>query len=194
MGTVTQDIRSALRAAFWSGDLSEKKWRRAIRDPAMGHQAILKTSFEHMPSPLLIREMGEKEFIKRWPSIRKLFDANNPGEYKRLLLFDAIWGILTTGDSRYPVSEQTASLSKGRLQILREVVRHPGVSIYTLSRKLGRDYSRIFKEVKMLASQKLLEIKKDRIRGRNVSRLFARHSINTELFNIHSRRGQIQAP
>lgn len=176
-----ENIRSALRTAFWSGGISVKKWRRAIRARSLSHKALVKTSFMHMPSVLLVREIGRKEFIKRWPELRKLFNPRNNSERKRLLLFDSIWGLLTAGDSQYPVSEQIARLSKGRRQILREIVNHPGITIYALSEKVNRQYSRVFKEVKMLAALNLVDIKEDRHQGRKISKLTSPHSINTEL-------------
>jgi len=187
----SKKIHSALRSAFWSGSLSEKKWRRVIRDHSMSHKAILKTSFEHMPASFLVNEIGKKGFAKRWPVIRKLFDPNNANEQKRILLFDSIWGIITTGDSQYPVSGKIVSLSKGRLLLLQETVNCPGLSIYALSRKVGRDYSRVFKDIKTLVSQNLVDIKEDLVQGRKISKLFSRESINTKLVPGQDYTGQL---
>jgi len=183
----SKNLESALRAAFWSGNLPAKKWRQAVMDPAMGHKAILKTSFEQMPAAILVGNLGEKTFLKRWPGIRKLFDPENPGDQKRLLLFDSTWGILATGDSQYPVSDKVASLSKGRLELLRQIVNDPGISIYALSLKVRRQYSRVFKDVQLLVRQELVDVGKDATAGRVLSRLYARDSINTRLAAAQNR-------
>jgi len=150
-------------------------------DPSLGHKTILKTSFDHMSVGVLVSQMGEKMFIKQWPAVRKLFDPGNSQDRKRLLLFDSTWGILTTGDSQYPVSEKVASLSKGRLALLREIVNYPGISIYALSVKVNRQYSRVFKDVKLLVQQQLVDVRSDLAQGRKISKLFARESINAKL-------------
>jgi hypothetical protein len=183
------NLESAIRSAFWSGNLPEKKWRRAIREPSPDHKTILKTSFDHMPAVILVSELGERAFIKRWPEIRKLFDRGNVDDQKRLLLFDSTWGILATGDSQYPVSEKVASMSRGRLGLLREIVNYPGVSIYALSLKVHRQYSRVFKEVKLLVQQRLVEIRKDEAQGRRISKLYPRESINAKLADSSGRLG-----
>ena len=146
-----------------------------------------------MPAALLISEIGEKEFIKRWPAIRPLFNSQSTNEQKRILLFDSIWGILTARDSQYPVSEKIASLSKGRRQLLQETVNDPGLSIYSLSRRVGRDYSRVFKDVKMLVSLDLLDIVDDQVQGRRISKLFSRESINTKLARIRRQKSDCSA-
>jgi len=176
-----QDLAPVIRTAFWSGTLPEKKWRQAMQGSPAAHKLIVKTSFAQMPSTALIAELGEKRFLKVWPEIRKLFDPGDAKDRQRLLLFDSAWGILATGDSQYPVSEQVAALSKGRLALLREIVNSPGLSIYNLAKKTARSYSRVFKEVKLLADYGLVAVEEDKVGNRKVGKLYARESINTKL-------------
>lgn len=150
----TDYLQSVINESFWSGKLSVKQWRAAIKDPSMNHKAILVTSFTHMPSSVLLGEIGEKSFIKKWPEIRRFF----PPENKRVILFDGIWGILTTGDSQYPVSLKISNLSKGRRELLAEVVNDPGISIYSLQKHVKRPYTRVYKDIKLLVEQGLVFI------------------------------------
>ena len=183
--TKAKYLAPIIRQAFWSGRLLPRKWRAAIMDAGLSHKSIIKTSFTHMPSSVLLDVMGKSTFVKRWPRIRTLFSSDDTMDSKCLLLFDSTWGLLTTGDSQYPVSEKVASLSKGRMALLSEIVNYPGeFSIYGLAKKLSRPYSRVFKDVKKLVSMDLVEIRDDKRNGRKVAKLYSIESINTKIVDI----------
>lgn len=178
----TKELQTIINERFWSGNLSAEKWRRAVKKPVMSHKSLIKTSFERIPSSVLVDEMGENIFINRWPEIRSLFSPANQQDKKRVLLFDGIWGILTTGDSQYPVSSKIAQLSKARRALLAEIVKNPGMPIYKLQKQVARPYSRVFKDVMTLVELSLVNIEKEVSNGRQVSRLFSTESINTKLY------------
>lgn len=176
------DIQAIIDTAFWSGSISLKKWRQAVvNDRSLRHKTIIKTSFDFIPSTFIVREIGEQNFIKRWPAIRQFYNPADRHDKNRLLLFDSTWGILAVGDSQYPVSENVANLSKGRRALLGEVARWPGISIYDLSKRMERDYSRVFKDVGMLVEQGLVETKTSIAGGRKTSNLYSPESVNTKL-------------
>lgn len=187
------DLQALINEGFWGGNLPVARWSAAIKDPMRASRFIIKTSFDYMPSKVLIHEMGEKQFIKAWPAIRSLFDQQNQQDLKRLKIFDCSWGILAAGDSQYPVSQKVANLSKGQRALLSEVVTWPGISIYALHKRAEREYSRVFKEVKLLVEQQLIEIRKAVQSGRVVSCLFAAESINTKLFEMERLRREQSA-
>lgn len=140
------------------------------------------TAFRHLPFRFILNEYGKDRFIKDWPTIRKEFRSDEPLDQKPLAIFDAIWGIWTIGDSQYPVSSYVAGLSKKRRAILRLIVKHPGISVYRLSLKQGREYSSVHKDVNRLIQQELLDAVVIRTpTGRTQKKLSAPHSINFRL-------------
>ena len=159
-----------------------KKWRRIMRGVNAAHNAIVRISYIYLPSIKILKEIGHEKFISQWPVVRELFNPDKAEEYNRLILFDAVWSVLVTGDSQYPVNAKISMLSKGRQAIIKATVETPGISIYQLAKAVNRDYSRVYKEVMLLKEKQILEVKKkEKAPGRAVSQVFARDSINTEL-------------
>lgn len=180
------DKQTMLRRAFWSGDFPYAKWRRIMRARAIvGHIETLKTSFIRLPKGFLVQEVGEERFIKLWPKIRSHMNISNGSEAKAISEWDTIWGVLAVGDSQYPVSEDIATMGKKRRNLLKTIAQEPGISIYRLSKRAERDYSRVYKDVKELMSRGALDSKKSRDKGRQVVHLFANNSLNNELYMAH---------
>ncbi len=175
-----------LRHAFWSGDIPYRKWHRIMRaGDITGHSAIFRQSFRHLPMRWLFAELGEDMFLRLWPKVREtLFygDLDAIGCLRRDA-WDALWGIHAVGDSQYPLSDglDVIRIGRKRRQVLREAIRDVGVNIYQVSKRLKRDYSRVYKDVKRLEEAGLLRvIQENTARGR-VNRLAPIHSINTKL-------------
>lgn len=167
------------RSAFWSGNLSEKKWLSIIRNPEK-HPEMTKTFFNTIPVDKALFIMGRKTFVDKWPLIRNFYSLDERKDRARQRLFDAAWSVIVTGDSQYPVTDQVANLSKGNKELLARVIQSPGISIYQLTKMVERDYSRVHKEVTSLKDT-IFELKKEQVNGRSLVKVFARYSINTKL-------------
>lgn len=141
-------------------------------------------SFLHLPMDWLLEEIGEERFIVIWPEARKGFDSNSPLEDITLGAWDAIWGVKAAGDSQYPVSPEVASLPRIRREVLKTIVCNPGISIYDLAKRLKRDYSRVLKDVRLLAEMGEVEVRPDPRSSRKAKRLIPVRSINIVLAGI----------
>lgn len=173
-----------LRAAFWSGRMTYRKWRGIIRKGPEEHMRVFVQSFLHLPMDFLREEIGDEKFITIWPEVRKGFDKNIPLEASYLDAWDAIWGVIAAGDSQYPVSAEVARLSRMRRKVLRTVVCNPGINIYDLAKELRRDYSRVLKDVRLLTEMGEIEIRPDPQSSRKAKRLIPAHSINADLAGL----------
>ncbi len=138
-------------------------------------------SFLHLPMEWLLGELGEKKFISFWPLVREQFSKDSPFEIQIRDAWDALWGVKVAGDSQYPVRTRLADLPEKRREVLQAVVNDPGISIYALTRKLHRDYSRVFKDVRLLVAMDEIQIRHDVRSNRRITRLLPAHSINTAL-------------
>jgi len=173
-----------LRSAFWSGRLTYRKWRGIIRKGPEGHLRVFVQSFLHLPMDWLLGEIGDENFISIWPEVRKGLDENSPLEASAVDAWDAIWVVMVAGDSQYPVSHEVASLPRMRREVLRTVIRNPGISTYDLAKRLRRDYSRVFKDVRLLAEMGEIEIRPDPQSNRKAKRLIPVRSINAALARV----------
>ena len=68
-----------------------------------------------------------------------------------------MWGMIAAGDSQYPVDPDVAMISRKRREILQLIVRNPGISAYSVAKKTGRDYSRIYKDIQTLIEKGMIE-------------------------------------
>ena len=170
-----------LRSAFWSGHLTYRKWRGIVRKGPGEHSWVFIQSFLHLPMDWLLREIGDEKFISIWPEVRKGFTANSPFERTVLDAWDALWGVMAAGDSQYPVSLEVARLPGRRREVLKIVVCNPGISIYDLARRTHRDYSRVLKDVRLLAEMGEVESRTDPRSGRKAKQLLPVRSINSRL-------------
>ena len=175
------DSAMILRSAFWSGRLTYRKWRGIVRKGPEEHMRFFVQSFLHLPMEWLLKEIADEKFISIWPEVRKGFDKNKPLEASSLDAWDAIWGVIATGDSQYPVSADVARLPRMRRAVLKTVVRNPGTSIYDLAKRLRRDYSRVLNDVRLLAEMGEIEIRPDPQSSRKAKRLIPARSINAAL-------------
>lgn len=178
------DKTMILRSAFWSGRLTYRKWRGIVRKEPRGHRWIFVQSFLHLPMEWLLKEISNEKFISIWPEVRKGFDKNKPLEAASLDAWDALWGVIAAGDSQYPVSAGVARIPKMRREVLKTVVRNPGISIYDLAKMTGRDYSRVLKDVRLLAEMGEIEIRPDPRSSRKAKQLIPARSINAALAGL----------
>lgn len=178
------DSAMILRSAFWSGRLTYRKWRGIVRKGPEEHLRVFVQSFLHLPMDWLLKEIGDEKFISIWPEVRKGFDKDHPLEASTLDAWDAIWGVKAAGDSQYPIKPGVASLPRMRREVLRTIVCNPGISAYDLTKKLKRDYSRVFKDVCLLIEMGEIEVRPDPDSNRKVKRLIPARSINAALAGL----------
>ena len=183
-GIEVMDKGMILRAAFWSGRMTYKKWRGIIGKGPEEHMRVFVQSFLHLPMDWLREELGDEKFITIWPEVRKGFDKNKPLEAASLDAWDAIWGVIAAGDSQYPVSAEVARLPRMRRAVLKTVVCNPGISVYGLAKRLRRDYSRVLKDVRLLTEMGEIEIRPDPQSSRKAKRLIPARSINAALAGL----------
>lgn len=179
-----KDRTMILRSAFWSGQLTYRKWRGIVRSGPQAHTRVFVQAFLHLPMGWLLEEIGPEKFTSIWPEVRKEFTADSPFEKTVMGAWDAIWGVMAAGDSQYPVSSKIARLSRMRREVLRTIVRNPGISVYDLAKKTQRDYSRVSKDVCLLTEMNEIESRPDPQSNRKAKHLLPIHSINLHLAGI----------
>lgn len=141
-------------------------------------------SFLHLPMDWLLGEIGDEKFMSIWPEVRKGFSMDSPFETTALDAWDARWGVMAAGDSQYQVSPEVARLPRMRREVLKTVVRNPGISIYGLAKGLKRDYSRVLKDVRYLTEIGEVEMRPDQQSSRKAKQLIPVRSINAVLSGI----------
>jgi hypothetical protein len=141
-----------------------------------------------MPMDWLLSEIGNEKFISTWPEIRKRFDEASPFDRTVRDAWDAIWGAMAAGDSQYPVISEISSIPRMRREVLRTVVQNPGITIYDLAKRLQRDYSRVLKDVRLLADMGEIEIIPDPGSVRKAKQLLPIRSINSALIKYPASR------
>jgi len=139
-----------LTSAFWSSRLTYRKWRGIVRSGPQTHKRVFVQAFLHLPMEWLLAEIGTEQFISIWPEVRTGFSTDSALEKTVLDAWDALWGVKAAGDSQYPITPNIAPLSRKRRDALKTIVRNPGISIYDLAKRTRRDYSRVFKDVRLL--------------------------------------------
>jgi hypothetical protein len=152
-----------------------------VRMGPAAHMRIFVQSFLHLPMDWLLGELGDEKFISVWPQVRQEFSADSPFETAMRDAWDALWGVKVAGDSQYPVRSELAGLPGKRREALKAIVRNPGISVYELARELHRDYSRVFKDVRLLIEMGEIQVRQDVRSNRKIKRLLPARSINTAL-------------
>ncbi|MCL0038547.1 hypothetical protein M1N10_06015 [Thermodesulfovibrionales bacterium] len=170
-----------LRSAFWSGQLTYRKWRGIVRRGPQAHARVFVQAFLHLPMDWLLEEIGSEKFISIWLEVRKEFSTDSPFETAALDAWDAIWGVIAAGDSQYPVSSEVSRLPRMRREVLKTIVCNPGINVYDLAKRTRRDYSRALKDVRQLAETGEIEIRPDPRSNRKAKQLLPSRSINAIL-------------
>lgn len=164
--------------------MTYRKWRGIIRRGPEAHLRLFVHSFLHLPMEWLLGEVGPERFISIWPEVRRGFSMDSPSEKTALEAWDAVWGVMAAGDSQYPVSHGVARLSGKRREVLKTVVRDPGISTYELAKRLRRDYSRVLKDVQLLVGMGEIESIPDPRSSRRAKQLIPVRSINARLAGV----------
>ena len=173
-----------LRSAFWSGHFTYRKWRGMVRRGPGEHMRVFVQAFLHLPMDWLLRELGDERFLSVWPRVRESFADDSPFEITMRDAWDAVWGAKAAGDAQYPVSAEIGALPGKRREILQAVVLNPGVSIYALARKLHRDYTRVFKDVRVLTDMGEIQLRREMSSNRRITRLLPTRSVNVALAGL----------
>lgn len=85
------------------------------------------------------------------------------------------------GNMALRLSSRKFKGSDSLILFLREVIVYPGITTYEISRKHGRDYSRVYKDLRLLVEKDMLWMREDKRNGRKIHRLYATDSVNTAL-------------
>src|SRR3989338_143548 len=141
--TNIKERQRILRQAFWSGEMSYRRWRGIMRRGPEGHRKTFRQSFLYLPVRWLLHEIGEERFVEVWPAIRDEFSMDSSAERLAVHAWDAVWGMIAAGDSQSPVAPEVAMIPRRRREILHLIGRTPEMSAYPVAKKTGRDYSRI---------------------------------------------------
>lgn len=179
-----------LRSAFWSGQLTYRKWRGIIRRGPEGHMRVFVQSFLHLPMDWLLTEIGDEKFISIWTEIREGFDEKSPFDKTILDAWDAIWGVMVAGDAQYPVSSEVSRMPRMRREVLKTIVQNPGITIYDVAKKLQRDYSRVLKDIQLLSEMGEIEKRPDPKSVRKAKQLLPTRSINSTLQQASRKNGR----
>ena len=94
------------RLVFWNRDVDLATWRAGV---LAGHRSYLPQSIKQMSTWNFIRFLGRKQFIAKWPELRKYLDTKSP-DVARL---DAAWSYAATGTFNMP-PESTFAAFPGR--------------------------------------------------------------------------------
>src|SRR3972149_5331785 len=108
--TNIKERQRILRQAFWSGEMSYRRWRGIMRRGPEGHRKTFRQSFLYLPVRWLLYEIGEERFVEVWPEIRDEFSMDSSEERTAVNAWDAVWGMIAAGDSQYPVDPDVATL------------------------------------------------------------------------------------
>lgn len=182
--TDIKEKQRILRQAFWSGETSYRRWRGIMRRGPEGHRKAFWQSFLYLPVRWLLQEIGEERFIEVWPEIRNEFNIDSPEERTAVDAWDAIWGMIATGDSQYPVDPDVATISRMRREILQLVVCNPGISAYAVAKKTERNYSRVYKDIQLLIEKGMVESRPKAGSTRREMLLIPKRSLNAGLAGL----------
>ena len=150
--------------------------------------------------PWLYQQLGEEGLVKGWPKIREsLDDPSDAIAMQKRQAWDALWASHTLGDAQYPVNPKVTRLVHRRktLQRLRQIISQPGITISGLAKCEAPDdskkrlslYSRIYKCVRELEVEDLVEVRKETYAdGKIQCRLLPRESVNARMWELHSSR------
>ncbi len=170
-----------LRSAFWSGRFTYRKWRGILRRGPQAHRRVFVQAFLHLPMEWLLDEIGTEKFISIWPEVRKGFSRDSALAKTVCDAWDALWGVKAAGDSQYPIRPGIVQLARKRREVLKAIVSNPGISIYGLAKMTDRNYSRVFKDVRLLVEMDEVELRDDLRSRRKAKQIWPQHSVNIAL-------------
>jgi len=186
-----------IRKTYWSGPPPLERFLAWWRNPRR-HAAMLRAALTYMdPMALLRFAMGSEWLVRHWPDLREGFSESDPLETQARDVWDALWGAYAVGDSQYPahLMRTVAHLGKARRRLLREIVVEPGLSVYALAKRLRRDYSRVYKDVRLLETLGLVETREARTpQGRRQRLCFACDTVGKDLYFLRVQHGTPKNP
>ena len=105
---------------------------------------MIRQRVNQMRASDLITLMGQKEFMRSWPSIRES-DVFN--ENKKTIL-DAAWSFYAVGDTSFPVDACVNKFHQKKRATLRALAKSAGNdSIYSIAKLTGRNPRRVYDDV-----------------------------------------------
>ena len=153
------------RLVFWNRDVDLATWRAGV---LAGHRSYLPQSIKQMSTWNFIRFLGRKQFIAKWPELRKYLDTKSP-DVARL---DAAWSYAATGTFNMPPESAFTAFPGRRREVMDVIVHHQGASIYEVAKLARVPYRRAYDHVKALIDQGLVRKRMDDHGPRRVARLY----------------------
>ena len=163
----------AKKMAFWDqGQLEFENWRTDFKNKKSN---VIEASVNFMRASDLINLIGQKDFIKSWPSINQ---HNQLNPIKRAIL-DGAWGMNTIGDPTVKIDPILSRFHTKKRYTLKTIAESEGnESIYAIAKRMGRNYRRVFDDIKDFESKNLIELIEKKRKGRRylIARLLTRSS------------------
>ena len=161
----------AKKMAFWDqGHLEFKNWHADFKNKKSN---VIEASVNFMRASDLIGLIGQKDFIETWPSISQHKQLN---PIKRTIL-DAAWGVNTIGDPTVKIDLRLSRFHAKKCHTLKIIAESEGdESIYEIAKRMGRNYRRVFDDIKDFESKNLIRLIEKKRKGRRylTARLIAR--------------------
>ena len=143
----------AKKMAFWDqGHIEYKTWRADFNNNKIN---VIVSSVNFMRASDLIDLLGQNDFIKFWTSLRHIKPLN---PIKRTIL-DGAWSSMVVGDPTIKVNPDIRTFHAKKRHTLKTIAQSEGnESIYALAKRMGRNYRRVFDDVKDFENKKLIRL------------------------------------
>lgn len=143
-------------AAFWSYHITRQQWREFFltQNPSFFYETI-----DKLHPKIVCGILGEKVFLKTWPELRlEAWEKAEPHSTfaRRLRQWDAYWSLKKIGAPGLEPRIDFNKLPRRRKEFLIEALRHPGLSVYAISKRLGMTYCRAHEHMTKLSTQGFL--------------------------------------
>ena len=143
-------------SAFWSYHMTRHQWREFF---LAQHPSFFYETVDKLHPKVVYELLGRKDFLNAWPRLRiKAWEKAEPSSTlaKRLNQWDAYWSIKKIGVPCLEPRTEFSELPRRRKEFLVEAVRHPGLSVYVLSKRLGMTYCRAHEHMTKLSEKNFL--------------------------------------
>jgi len=151
----------AKKMAFWDqGQLEFKNWRADFKSNKAN---VIVSSVNFMRASDLIDLIDQTNFIKIWPSLREIKPLN---PIKRTIL-DGAWSSMVVGDPTIKVNSSIKTFHAKKRQTLKTIAESEGnESIYAIAKRMGRNYRRVFDDVKDFEKKNLIKLTENKKQGK----------------------------
>ena len=151
----------AKKMAFWDqGHIEYKTWRADFNNNTIN---VIVSSVNFMRASDLIDLLGQNDFIKIWTSLRHIKPLNS---IKRTIL-DGAWSSMVVGDPTIKVNPVIRTFHAKKRHTLKTIAESEGnESIYAIAKRMGRNYRRVFDDVKDFEKKNLIRLAENKKQGK----------------------------